>query len=268
MSENTRAPGENCGQPASPKLRSLGARQARYKSTPALPHPTEELLLQARRPARHLRGTGWGRYAGLSSIGEELLVLRTKIRFDRACQAYPSAFRYRCEQSMLDLKKSPLKNGPKLRAQGGGKERRAEPRYPVAAMAEATDAKTHTRITGRISDIGIGGCYFEVMSPFAVGNELHVRITRNQQSVTANAKVLYSTGGMGMGLIFTSVAPEQQQVLQVWVAELSGSGVSPLTKSMPTQALHMRALRGRGLRRRRRVRSWFTSHLVRRNAPA
>jgi hypothetical protein len=132
---------------------------------------------------------------------------------------------------MLDLKKSPLKNGPKLRTQGGGKERRAEPRYPVAAMAEATDAKTHTRITGRISDIGIGGCYFEVMSPFAVGNELHVRITRNQQSVTANAKVLYSTGGMGMGLIFTSVAPEQQQVLQVWVAELSGSGVSPLTQS-------------------------------------
>jgi PilZ domain len=132
---------------------------------------------------------------------------------------------------MLDLKKSPLKNGPKLRAQGGGKERRAEPRYPVAAMAEATDAKTHTRITGRISDIGIGGCYFEVMSPFAMGADLYVRITRNEKSLTANAKVLYSTGGMGMGLIFTTVAPEQQQVLQGWVAELSGSGVSPLTPS-------------------------------------
>jgi PilZ domain-containing protein len=133
---------------------------------------------------------------------------------------------------MLDLKKSPLvKNGTKLRAQGGGKERRAEPRYPVAAMAEATDAKTHTRITGRISDIGIGGCYFEVMSPFAMGADVHVRITRNEKSFSANAKVLYSTGGMGMGLIFTSIAPEQRQILAAWVGELSGSGVAPLQES-------------------------------------
>ena len=131
---------------------------------------------------------------------------------------------------MLDLKKSPLKNS-KLRAQGGGKERRSEPRYPVAAMAEATEVKSNTRITGRISDIGIGGCYFEVMSPFAVGAEVYLRITRNQQSLAANAKVLYSTGGMGMGLIFSNVAPEHRQVLQSWVGELSGSGVSPLTQS-------------------------------------
>ena len=129
---------------------------------------------------------------------------------------------------LQDLKKAPVKNGAKLRAQGGGKERRAEPRYPVAAMAEATELNSHTRVSGRISDIGIGGCYFEVMSPFAVGAELHVRITRNQQSMTANAKVLYSTGGMGMGLIFTAVAPEQQNIIQHWVGELSGSGVSPL----------------------------------------
>jgi PilZ domain len=130
---------------------------------------------------------------------------------------------------MLDLKKSPqVKSGTKLRAKGGGKERRVQPRYPVAAMAEATDVKTHTRVSGRISDIGIGGCYFEVMSPFAIGADLYVRITRNEKSLTANAKVLYSTGGMGMGLIFTNVAPEQRQILSGWVSELSGSGVAPL----------------------------------------
>src|ERR1700754_4328489 len=113
---------------------------------------------------------------------------------------------------LQDLKKNPTKTGSKLRPQGGGKERRSEPRYPVAAMAEATELKSHTRVTGRISDIGVGGCYFEVMSPFAVGAELKVRITRNQQTLTANAKVLYSTGGMGMGLIFSSVDPEQRHI--------------------------------------------------------
>jgi len=128
---------------------------------------------------------------------------------------------------LQDLKKTAGKSPTKLRPQGGGKERRGEPRYAVAAMAEATDNKTHTKISGRISDIGPGGCYFEVMSPFAVGADLRVRITRNQQTLTASAKVLYSTGGMGMGLIFTHVEPEQRHVLHQWVGELSGSGAPP-----------------------------------------
>lgn len=126
---------------------------------------------------------------------------------------------------LQDLKKNPLKNGAKLRGQGGGKERRAEPRYPVAGMAEAIEIKSHARITGRISDIGVGGCYFEVMSPFAAGAELQVRITRNQQTLMTSAKVLYSTGGMGMGLLFTRVEPEHRHILLQWVGELSGSPV-------------------------------------------
>jgi hypothetical protein len=132
---------------------------------------------------------------------------------------------------LQDLKKNPTKADTKLRPKGGGKERRSEPRYPVAAMAEATELKSHTRVTGRISDIGVGGCYFEVMSPFAVGAELKVRITRNQQTLVANAKVLYSTGGMGMGLLFSNIDPEQRHILHGWVGELNGSGVSPLYDS-------------------------------------
>jgi hypothetical protein len=120
---------------------------------------------------------------------------------------------------MLDLKKNSLK----ARA---GKERRTEPRYAVAAMAEAVDIKSHTRISGRISDIGPGGCYFEVMSPFGVGAELQLRITRNQQSLTAGARVLYSTGGMGMGLLFTKIDPEQRHLLLQWVSELSGKPIA------------------------------------------
>jgi hypothetical protein len=123
---------------------------------------------------------------------------------------------------LQDLKKSPLKSASKLRGQGGGKERRGEPRYSVAAMAEATEVKSHTRISGRLSDIGVGGCYFEVMSPFAVGADLRLRITRNEQTLTAHAKVLYSTGGMGMGLIFTKIEPEQRHILHQWVGDLSG----------------------------------------------
>lgn len=126
---------------------------------------------------------------------------------------------------LQDLKKTTSKSASKLRPEGSGKERRSEPRFSVAAMAEATDIKSHTKISGRISDIGPGGCYFEVMSPFANGAELRVRITRNHQTLTVSAKVLYSTGGMGMGLLFTQVEPEQRHLLHQWVGELSGSGV-------------------------------------------
>jgi hypothetical protein len=129
---------------------------------------------------------------------------------------------------MLDLKKSPQKNSSKLRGQGSGKERRVEPRFPVAAMAEAIDIKSRTKIAGRISDIGAGGCYFEVMSPFGVGADLQLRITRNQQTLTASARVLYSTGGMGMGLLFTKVEPDQRHLLLRWVSELSGKPVASI----------------------------------------
>jgi hypothetical protein len=134
---------------------------------------------------------------------------------------------------LQDLKKDPLKTGNKSRGPGIGKERRTEPRYSVAAMAEAVDIKSHTRVAGRISDIGAGGCYFEVMSPFGVGAELQIRITRNQQTLAAGARVLYSTSGMGMGLLFTKIDPDQRHILHQWVSELSGK---PLTSDQTFEA--------------------------------
>jgi hypothetical protein len=102
------------------------------------------------------------------------------------------------------------------------KERRRDSRYSVSAMAEAVELQSDTRISGRISDIALGGCYLEVMSPFAVGSSVKLRITKDDKLFEAKAKVLYSTGGMGMGLIFTEVEPSQRPLLQRWIAELSG----------------------------------------------
>ncbi len=102
------------------------------------------------------------------------------------------------------------------------KERRQHPRYAVSAMAEAVDLKSDTRIHGRISDIGRGGCYVEVMSPFAVGADVRVIVTKDDLVFAAKGRVLYSTGGMGMGLSFTEIEASQRPVLERWIAELSG----------------------------------------------
>jgi PilZ domain-containing protein len=103
------------------------------------------------------------------------------------------------------------------------KERRNHPRYAVTAIAQALELQSNTRIGGRISDIGQGGCYMEVMSPFAIGTEVTVRITKDDSSFTAKARVSYSKGGMGMGMVFTAVEPGQRPVLDRWIGELSGN---------------------------------------------
>jgi hypothetical protein len=109
--------------------------------------------------------------------------------------------------------------------QAGGvaaKERRAYPRYVISATAEAVELHSDTRIHGRISDIGRGGCYMEVMSPFAVGSEIRIGITKDEKIFAAKAMVLYSAGGMGMGMKFADIDPGQLGVLERWLAELSG----------------------------------------------
>ena len=101
-------------------------------------------------------------------------------------------------------------------------ERRVLLRYAFTAIAEAVESESHAGISGRLSDLGEGGCYFEVMNPFAVGDNVRLHIFRDDQEFTAKAKVLYSTGGIGMGLAFTDIEPTQRRLLDRWIGERSG----------------------------------------------
>jgi hypothetical protein len=53
-------------------------------------------------------------------------------------------------------------------------ERRVLLRYAFTAIAEAVESESHAGISGRLSDLGEGGCYFEVMNPFAVGDNVRL----------------------------------------------------------------------------------------------
>ena len=101
-------------------------------------------------------------------------------------------------------------------------ERRKHPRYSFSAAAEVVDAHSGARIQGRISDLALGGCYVDAMSPFGVSLEVKIRIAVESRTFTAQARVVFAAAGMGMGLMFTSIDPEQLPVLERWVAELSG----------------------------------------------
>jgi len=102
------------------------------------------------------------------------------------------------------------------------RERRAHARYPFSAGVEAVEVRSGARLHGRISDIGRGGCYVDSISPFAVGAELKVLIIKDANSFAAQARVVYSITGMGMGVMFTAIEPEQRWMLEKWLAELRG----------------------------------------------
>jgi hypothetical protein len=101
-------------------------------------------------------------------------------------------------------------------------ERRRNLRFPFTATVEAIEAKTGTKVTGRTSDLSLGGCYVDTLSPFPVGTEARVRILRENETFEAQVKVIYSSIGMGMGLAFVSAQPKQVRLFQRWLLEISG----------------------------------------------
>jgi|SRR5579862_3165007 len=107
-------------------------------------------------------------------------------------------------------------------------ERRTHPRYPFTAAVEAVDAKSRTVLNARTSDIGRGGCYIDVFSPFPLKTPVKIRLTNEEDSFVASANVVYSRIGMGMGLRFTEVEPGQLAVLDKWIADLNGAPRAPL----------------------------------------
>src|SRR5260370_31750148 len=105
--------------------------------------------------------------------------------------------------------------------------RRIHPRYPFTAAVQAVDTRFRTVLNARTSDLGRGGCYIDAFSPFPLKRGVKLRITNEMRSFEAHASVVYSKTGMGMGLQFTAIEPEQLTVLDKWLGELSGASPPP-----------------------------------------
>jgi hypothetical protein len=106
-------------------------------------------------------------------------------------------------------------------------ERRGNLRFPFTASVEAIEPKSGTRIQGRSTDLGLGGCYVDSLNPYAVGTVVKIRITKDRESFETKAMVTFSQVGMGMGLSFIAAEPQQSQIFQRWVTQLSGDGSAP-----------------------------------------
>jgi hypothetical protein len=95
-------------------------------------------------------------------------------------------------------------------------DRRTQLRYKFAANAEITEEKSGTRIQARIADISERGCHAETSSPFPLGTETKIRITKGADSFAAQARVVSSSAN-GLGLTFSYIAPDQVPILETWL---------------------------------------------------
>ena len=114
-------------------------------------------------------------------------------------------------------------------------ERRRDLRFPFTASVDAVEPKSETKIGGRTSDISSGGCYVDTICPFPVETIIKVRLTKDKVTFEADAKVVISQVGMGMGVAFISAMPQQIRIFQKWLNDLRGKSSSESDVSEQTE---------------------------------
>jgi PilZ domain len=101
-------------------------------------------------------------------------------------------------------------------------ERRLNTRYAVSASLEAVELQSKARFTGRVSDLSLGGCYVDSITALPKDATLKIRLTHDGKFFETKARVIASSAGMGMSLMFTETESEQLQTLEGWIRVLSG----------------------------------------------
>ncbi len=104
-------------------------------------------------------------------------------------------------------------------------ERRLHSRFPFTVSVEAIDPQSQAKLIARTSDVGLGGCYVDTLNPFAAGTVIKIRLTKDEVTLEADAKVTFSQVGMGMGVAFISAIPRQFRIFQKWLNELTGESL-------------------------------------------
>lgn len=121
-------------------------------------------------------------------------------------------------------------------------ERRCSPRCPFTAGANVLEPVSGAELHAHTSDLSRGGCYVDSMSAFPTGTEMHLRLTKDNTSFHTKARVIYGQAGVGMGFLFTEIAPAQRPILERWLAELRGeSPVAPAAIEIENRCSSSRA---------------------------
>ena len=109
------------------------------------------------------------------------------------------------------------------------KDRRRAPRYPFVADAEITVIDSGARMTVRVTEISLYGCYIDMPNPLSSGTQVYVKIFKQDDFFEATASVAYSQANLGMGLALHDVKPLFLATLRKWLLHAMQEMVSART---------------------------------------
>jgi hypothetical protein len=98
--------------------------------------------------------------------------------------------------------------------------RRTVPRFVFDAQAELVEPQTKSQIFGRVTEISLRGCFTEVPNPLGGGSVVQLRIVKDGEIFTTQAREMYQRSGSGVGLRFIETAPDQAKLLAAWLKAL------------------------------------------------
>jgi PilZ domain len=102
-------------------------------------------------------------------------------------------------------------------------ERRCVPRYPFVANAEMSDPVSRASASGSTSEISTRGCYIETPTPMPRNSVIKIRIVHGESTFETWGRVAYAHDRAGMGIAFLETAPDQQKIIESWVAGFGGA---------------------------------------------
>jgi PilZ domain len=102
------------------------------------------------------------------------------------------------------------------RAMSRDQDRRA-PRVPFVAYSEIVADESGTRISTRVSELSLSGCYVDMLNPLPVGTAVGIKIVTMTRSFEAEATVVYSHPNLGVGIAFSNITPYSLDTLRQWV---------------------------------------------------
>ena len=107
-------------------------------------------------------------------------------------------------------------------------DRRKHPRYPCSGGgAEVRQQGVDSRIWARLTDISLGGCYLEIMSPLPVLTYVNLVLTVDEQHLNAKGQVVVSHPHFGMGVQFIDLSAADRKMLESWIAALEAQAGPP-----------------------------------------
>jgi hypothetical protein len=119
-------------------------------------------------------------------------------------------------------------------AQASVEERRRFPRKVCRIETQVTTEDESVRLPGKVTDISLDGCYIEMMSPLPSSTIIHILLALDGETIMTTGIVRYSQMGLGMGVEFMAMNPEDFERLR----SFAPTGTTPLGQNAPAAPTH------------------------------